>query len=149
MKFFPDAMASKLAPDIYLNPSMEVVFVQIPRTYLMIGIVAVLLAAAYLILTNAPGQYDAFASCVGKSGAKIYGAYWCPHCNDQKHMFGNSWRFIGYVECSTPDGKNQTEACAAAGIKSYPTWVFKDGTRNMGAMSFEELAAKTDCPLNG
>jgi hypothetical protein len=122
------------------HPGSDVV-----NNYLIAGVIAVVIIAAYLMLTNAPGQNDAFAQCVGASGAKMYGAYWCPHCNDQKHMFGNSWRFIEYVECSLPDDKGQTDACITAGIRSYPTWEFKDGTRSVGALSFEELAQKTNC----
>jgi hypothetical protein len=115
------------------------------NTYLIIGIIVVVIVAGYLMLTNAPSQYDSFAKCVAASGAKMYGASWCPHCNDQKHMFGNSVRFINYVECSLPDNQGETEVCTQAGIASYPTWIFKDGSRNVGVMSFDQLGQKTNC----
>jgi hypothetical protein len=117
------------------------------QTYLMLGVVAIVVIAAYIMITNAPGDYDAFAQCVGASGAKMYGAYWCPHCNDQKHEFGNSFRFIKYVECSLPNNGGETDECKAAGITSYPTWVFKDGSRISGALTFEDISAKTNCPI--
>jgi hypothetical protein len=117
------------------------------RTYLMAGLAILVLAAGYLILTNVPGRYDQFAKCVAASGAKMYGSSSCPHCNDQKHMFGNSWRFMGYVECSLPDGQGQADACKRAGIHSYPTWVFGDGNRSVGMMPLESIAEKTGCQL--
>jgi glutaredoxin len=117
----------------------------VEKNYLILGVIAVVIIAAYVILANAPGAYDSFGKCVGASGAKMYGASWCPHCNDQKHLFGNSWRFVDYVECSTPDGKGETDVCKAANVTSYPTWIFADGSKNLGAMTFEELAARTNC----
>jgi uncharacterized membrane protein len=56
-------------------------------------------------------------------GAKEYGAYWCPHCYDQKQLFGKqAFAILNYIECA-PDGKNsQTQLCEKAGIKGFPTW---------------------------
>jgi hypothetical protein len=122
---------------------------QIPRIYLMAMVAVMVIVAGYAILMNVPGRYDSFARCVSASGAKMYGSFQCPHCSDQKRMFGNSWRLIDYVECSTPDGKAQAEACALAGIRSYPTWVFKDGNKSIGITPFEAIAEKTGCSLNG
>ncbi len=116
------------------------------KIYAIAGVIAVVIAA-YLLYANAPGQYDSFARCVAASGAKMYGAYWCPHCNAQKEMFGNSWRLMDYVECSLPGGQGETAICTQAGITSYPTWVFKDGSENIGAMSFDQLGQKTNCSL--
>lgn len=59
------------------------------------------------------------------SGAKFYGAYWCPHCQQQKSAFGASARRLPYVECS-PNGQSSAPAtaCISADIKNYPTWIF-------------------------
>ena len=102
-----------------------------------------------IILTSCgndgPGQ--AFAQCLTDAGAIMYGAYWCPHCLDQKEMFGKSWDYVNYIECSLPNRAGQTEFCTVAGIESYPTWAFADGSRQSGLLSFDALAAKTDCVL--
>ncbi len=92
-----------------------------------------------------PGKYDQFAQCIQESGATFYGAFWCPHCEDQRNMFGASQQFLPYVECSTPDRQNQTQACIDAEIKSYPTWVLADGERITGTQTFERLAEITSC----
>ncbi len=95
---------------------------------------------------NQPGQYDTFASCIKESGAMFYGAFWCPHCQEQKAMFGNSAKLLPYTECSTPS-KAQTQVCNDAGIESYPTWKFTDGSVRTGVMTFAELTDKTKCEV--
>ncbi len=95
----------------------------------------------------APAKYDAFADCITAADATFYGTFWCPHCAEQKKAFGSSIQNILYVECSTPDGKGQTEICAQQGIESYPTWIFADGSRESGFLSLERLSQKTNCEL--
>lgn len=94
-----------------------------------------------------PGQYEAFAQCITDSGAKFYGAFWCPHCQDQKAAFGKSEKLLPYIECSTADGQGQTEVCKEAQITGYPTWQFADGSRLDGFVQMQALAEKTSCPL--
>ena len=64
------------------------------QTHLLIGIVAVLAVVAFVVLTSAPGPYDDFAQCLTENDAKMYGAFWCPHCKEQKAMFGSSWKYV-------------------------------------------------------
>lgn len=94
-----------------------------------------------------PGVYDDFAQCITNSGAIFYGAFWCPHCQAQKAMFGKSANLIPYEECSTPDGRGQNELCIEQDIQGYPTWEFADGSRRGGTLSLEELAELTSCEL--
>lgn len=88
-----------------------------------------------------------FAKCLADSGAKFYGAFWCPHCQNQKTLFGKAAKELPYVECSTPDMRGQTPVCASANIASYPTWIFADGSKQSGEMTLEMLSEKTQCPL--
>jgi len=92
-------------------------------------------------------KYDAFAQCLGEKGAIFYGAFWCPHCANQKELFGDSARLLPYVECSTPDGRGQTQECRDKNIDGYPTWEFADGSRQGGEVALETLAEKTSCEL--
>ena len=96
--------------------------------------------------TISASPYDSFAKCLSDAGAKFYGTYWCPHCKAQKELFQNS-KELPYIECSTPNGQAQTPVCAVAGIQSYPTWIFADGSELSGEQSFEALAEKTSCPV--
>lgn len=94
-----------------------------------------------------PGKLDGFAQCLKDKGAVFYGAFWCPHCQNQKKAFGRSAKLIPYVECSTPDGKGQLSVCTDKGVKSYPTWIFADGTQLTGEVELATLAEKTQCVL--
>lgn len=109
-------------------------------------IVVIALGASVLVKTG-PGNLDTFAQCLESKGAKFYGAFWCPHCQAQKRLFGNSVKLLPYIECSTQDGKQQLQVCIDAEIVQYPTWEFADGSRLTGERTLEELAAKTNCPL--
>ncbi|MDQ5883637.1 MAG: hypothetical protein QG654_551 [Patescibacteria group bacterium] len=122
------------------------------QTLISVIVIAALVVAGLIILqqksikeSGKPGQYNALATCLGEAGAKFYGAFWCPHCNNQKKAFGKSDELLPYIECSTPDGNAQTQVCIDNQIQSYPTWIFADGTRLTGEISLEELAKKTSC----
>ena len=98
---------------------------------------------------NAPAGALELAQCLKDSGATFYGAFWCPHCKQQKDLFGSANKALPYVECSTPDGKNQNALCIEKKIDSYPTWEFASGERVTGEQSLETLAKLAQCPLNG
>jgi thiol-disulfide isomerase/thioredoxin len=113
-------------------------------------IITVLCAAIIGIMvwySSRPGQYETFATCLSDSGSKFYGAFWCPHCQAQKALFGRSAKKLPYVECSTTDGKGQLPICKEKGVESYPTWIFKDGTKQTGEVSLVDLSKFTGCPL--
>jgi len=93
------------------------------------------------------GPLDGFAKCIKGSGAIFYGAFWCPHYQSQKAMFGVSAKYLPYIECSTPDGNNQLPICNEAGVKGYPTWKYPDGTIETGEVSLAKLSKATNCPL--
>lgn len=88
-----------------------------------------------------------FATCLKEKGATFYGAFWCPHCQAQKQLFGNAAKDLPYVECSTEDGQAQTQVCIDAGIDGYPTWQFADGSRLSGEQTLEALGEKTQCAV--
>jgi uncharacterized membrane protein len=55
--------------------------------------------------------------------AKMYGAYWCSHCYDQKEKLGKeAMQQIPYVECSKDGTNSQTPLCRDKKIPGYPTW---------------------------
>lgn len=97
--------------------------------------------------TSQPGQLDGFASCLKDKGVTFFGAFWCPHCQAQKKLFGASVKLLPYVECSTPDSQGQTQICKDKGITGYPVWEFKDGSRLSGEQTLQTLADKSSCTL--
>ncbi|MCX6703335.1 MAG: thioredoxin domain-containing protein [Candidatus Zambryskibacteria bacterium] len=115
---------------------------------IILAVLVVVLGGAFFARKNtAPSIYDTFAQCITDSGAKFYGAFWCPHCRDQKAMFGSSAKLLPYVECSTPDGQSQTPICKEKEVKSYPTWTFTNASSTTGTVELADLATKTGCAL--
>lgn len=86
----------------------------------------------------------ALADHLTQTGAKFYGASWCPHCKDQKRMFGTAATRLPYIECSPLGGQNTPTAkvCLDAGINSYPTWFIK-GEKVEEVMSLQRLSEKS------
>lgn len=120
------------------------------KIYIILGCIigAVFVYAVVKANSGVPGQYDAFAQCITEKGAKMFGAYWCPHCQNQKKQFGKSFSKVTYIECAQPGNPNaQVKECVDAKISGYPTWEFADGSRVEGEMSLEALAEKTGCQL--
>jgi thiol-disulfide isomerase/thioredoxin len=100
------------------------------------------------VADRTPSKLDGFAQCLTEKGVVFYGAFWCPHCQKTKAMFGGSAKFLPYVECSTADGQGQTEACKQKDIKSYPTWVFQNSTTTLtGERTLQEISELSGCPL--
>ncbi len=110
---------------------------------LALGVFIALIAVA-VIKNNAPSKYDEFAQCIDDAGGKMYGAYWCPHCQDQEEMFGSAFRHIDYVECSS-QGSRTFDLCPD--IQSTPTWEDADGTRTTGTQTLAQLSERYGCEL--
>ncbi|KAG4988058.1 hypothetical protein JHK84_030627 [Glycine max] len=76
-------------------------------------------------------------------GAKMYGAFWCSHCQEQKEMFGReAAKQLDYVECF-PDGfrrgTKMIKACIDAKLEGFPTWII-NGQVLSGEVELSELA---------
>lgn len=89
--------------------------------------------------TKIPQASEEFALCIGESNTTMYGTEWCSHCKNQKKLFGDNFDYVKYVDCD----KNP-DACIAAGVKGYPTWVI-NGNSYAGEQSLEKLAYLTGC----
>ena len=89
--------------------------------------------------TSGPAEL-ALARHLKQIGAKEYGAYWCPHCYEQKLLFGKqAAEELNYIECD-PKGQNgRPDLCQAAGITGYPTWEI-NGQLYSGVQTLEKLA---------
>jgi hypothetical protein len=94
-----------------------------------------------------PRNLDAFAKCLGEKKATMYGSFLCPHCADQRKLFGSSFSSVPYVECSVPGSRQVTFPCMAEQIRYTPTWIFGDGERRVGLQSLQALSEKTGCRL--
>lgn len=92
-------------------------------------------------ITTTSGQAEIeLAQYLTEIGAKIYTAYTCPHCHEQKELFGKeAFGSIDDIECN-PKGKNaKPELCQAAGLQGVPTWEI-NGTLYPGVQRLEAIA---------
>ena len=82
----------------------------------------------------------ALAEHLSAEGAVLYTAHWCPHCHDQKELFGKeATDKLDVVECA-PDGLNgQPKLCASKGIEGFPSWEI-NGQLDSGVKPLETLA---------
>jgi hypothetical protein len=102
------------------------------------------------VSTDSPPGAVALAVKLKAAGAKMYGAFWCSHCYEQKELFGKqAMGELPYVECY-PEGWRQgidmVPACKAADLEGFPTWVI-GGKHLAGAQSFETLEQALDSAL--
>ncbi|HEY7435052.1 MAG TPA: vitamin K epoxide reductase family protein [Methylomirabilota bacterium] len=122
----------------------------LPRRRRLASLVPGALAAAVLVPLGAAFIYampagggsgfeGALARHLREKGAVMYGAYWCPHCAEQKALFGEAAKDVPYVECAKDGINARPDLCEQAGVKSFPTWVL--GTeRREGTQSLQALA---------
>jgi hypothetical protein len=119
------------------------------RIVITAALIAVALGVAFYFDNRSRHKYDAFARCLNQSGAKMYGAWWCPHCVEQKEKFGASFEYAPYVECGIKgDLHGKAQVCTDANIKGYPTWQFPPtGERVEHVVTLQELSNRTGCAL--
>ncbi|MBD2666774.1 vitamin K epoxide reductase [Richelia sinica FACHB-800] len=98
-------------------------------------------------ITTTSGEAEIeLAKHLVKIGAKEYVAYWCPHCHEQKLIFGKeAYQIIDEnvkVECAPDSPKGQPEVCKAAKIEGFPTWII-NGNSYSGVQNLDQLAQAT------
>jgi len=92
-----------------------------------------------VIATSSPEKIK-LAEHLSKQGAVMYNAYWCPHCHDQKEMFGKeASEKLNLIECAKDGFNNKRELCEAKGITGFPSWEI-NGSIDSGIKSLKELA---------
>jgi hypothetical protein len=92
-------------------------------------------------------RYDGFAKCLASKQTKMYGLYWCPHCAEQKEMFGKAFRYVPYVECAIKGSRELAPECTAAKVNLFPSWQFGTSPPKEGVFPLNELSDKTGCSL--
>jgi thiol-disulfide isomerase/thioredoxin len=73
--------------------------------------------------------------------AKMYSAYWCPHCQAQLAMFGKeASQLLDRIECDREGKDSKPELCKKEKVKGYPTWIINNH-RYSGTQSLTALAS--------
>ncbi len=114
---------------------------------LLTGIIVFIVLVSGLIwwLSRPPQEsknYDSFAQCLSEKKLTMYGAYWCSHCQNEKKAFGDSFKYVPYVECT-----QETKLCLDKKVDSYPTWIDADGKKYEGEQGLLGLSKISACQL--
>ena len=122
--------------------------------YVYVGLAAVIVIVVVFWRAGSGKEVSAdvasLAACLASKNITMYGADWCPHCQNEKKAFGAAFKLVPYVEC--PDNPQK---CIDMGIKGYPTWVWPDpssgsgqaGKRLEGEQGIDKLAEESGCQL--
>ena len=92
------------------------------------------------VLTKSNPATIALAEHLTASGAVMYSAYWCPHCHEQKEMFGKeAAKTLKVVECAPTGQNNEAKLCQSKGIEGFPSWEI-NGELDSGVKKLPDLA---------
>ena len=88
-------------------------------------------------------KYDTFAKCLASKNLTMYGTVWCSHCKAEKARFGDSFKYVPYVECT-----ENPNLCLEKGVEGYPTWIDENGLKYVGEQGLEKLSQISGCELS-
>ena len=93
--------------------------------------------------TKSSSNQIALAKHLQAKGFVMYSAYWCPHCHDQKEMFGKeASKELVIIECAEDGIDSQRELCLSKGIEGFPSWEI-NGKIESGVKSLKELSRQS------
>jgi uncharacterized membrane protein/glutaredoxin len=104
---------------------------------------AATVVAAVVIFAGGPADATPYqiglARHLAAVHAVMYGAYWCPHCREQKELFASAASLLPYVECDSGGPRARPDLCRDAQVRRFPTWVI-GSQRFEGVQTLEDLA---------
>jgi hypothetical protein len=110
------------------------------KTPIPLPVVAAQAPKGWEITTTSGEAEMALAKHLTAIGAKEYGAFWCPHCFEQKQLFGKeAFGEVTYVECDPQGVAPKPQLCKDAGIEGFPSWEIK-GQLYSGTQTLDKLA---------
>ena len=96
-----------------------------------------------IITTSSSPQNVKFAKFLREKNIVMYSAYWCPHCHDQKQLFGKeAVKELKVVECAKDGKDNNYKLCQTKGIEGFPSWEI-NGKIYSGTRDLNDLAIMT------
>ena len=89
-----------------------------------------------------------FAKFLTEKGIVMYSAYWCPHCHDQKELFGKeAVKELNIIECARDGENNQFELCQEKEIEGFPSWEINNQIYS-GTRELNQLGELTNYPFS-
>ncbi len=101
---------------------------------------ALVIFALLLFWPHTARSGDSFGSCLKEKGVSMYGSDRCEFCLNQKHILGDDFLDINYINCDV-----YSDLCETRGIRSYPVWSLNDKKFLKGVQSIPALAELSGC----
>jgi uncharacterized membrane protein len=124
-------------------PGPRWLWLQPARLAVLSALVAVATVGSSHVFFNLTGPASPYQQALARhltdTGARFYGAYWCPACREQKRLFGTAGEDLPYVECDAAGAGGRPDLCSQAGVRVFPTWVI-GGSRHEGVLTLDTLA---------
>mmetsp|Transcript_17530 Transcript_17530/g.34985 ORF Transcript_17530/g.34985 Transcript_17530/m.34985 type:complete len:444 (+) Transcript_17530:66-1397(+) len=96
------------------------------------------------ITTTSSKAALALAADLNSLDARMFGAFWCSHCYDQKQALGyEAMQTIPYIECDREGFNSKRDFCKEKDVPGYPTWEI-GGKLFPGERSVDELREMVD-----
>lgn len=95
------------------------------------------------VKTEKSGDYvERLARFMAENGMVLYGSYQSTDTKKQKDLFGDSAKYLDYVECDASGPNANPDECISQKIDIYPTWLYQ-GKQYVGIKSLGEIAEIT------
>ena len=113
--------------EVAISPSNEGLY-----WFLVILLIVIVGLGVYSFWSSS--NYEAFAKCLTEKGFVMYGSDSCPHCQGLKKEFGDSFKYVAYVNC---------DVVVCEGISAFPTW--KVNNTSLIGTDLEDLSEISGC----
>ena len=77
----------------------------------------------------------------------MYGLYWCPHCIEQKEMFGDAFHYVPTWSARSESSNELAPDCKTRGSETVPQLAIRQRATERGSAVAEALSDKTGCKL--
>ena len=111
---------------------------------LLVCIAGIVLIAAFVSCvllnddTDVTVSMDDIANNITANGWVLYSTTSCPHCVEQKNVFGESIDYILIINCDL--NENAYGECVAKNVTGVPTWINSvTGEMRMGVQNVDNL----------
>nr|AUG32065.1 hypothetical protein PLO_050 [Paulinella longichromatophora] len=96
------------------------------------------------IINSSDSSKIALAEFLNDSNDVLYSIYWCPHCHDQKELFGKqAIDKLTIIECAREGKDSEYSTCKQKGITGFPSWDIKNKSYSSNSHALPESGIKS------
>jgi len=110
------------------------------KIYISLVVIIIVIIIAVFMIKN-QDQSDVGEESIKCIASKtlLYSSKTCGYCKRQKDILGDYYSLFNVIDCF-----DESQKCADAQIRVYPTWII-DGKQDSGVKTIQELKELTGC----